>query len=112
MLESSRSRREVVITGYPHSNLEMCALNCFVSWDAILATIPSAMILSAPLVQTGSGTPGAVGNADNLNVNGTIYNIEPDAKPPLASIVPEWGGEATQPERGLYVRCCVNCLLK
>lgn len=61
----------------PAGDPEICAFDCFVSWQAVLDAIPDAFI-TAVLVETGSGTANAVGNADALNINGLIFNFEPD----------------------------------
>jgi hypothetical protein len=58
----------------------ICSFNCYRSWADILAAIPDAKITSpgAILIETGSGTPGAIGNVDKLEINGTIFDFEPN----------------------------------
>jgi hypothetical protein len=58
---------------------DICAFDCFVPWSEILAAIPDATITGGLLLETGSGTPDAVGNVDALQVNDTTFNFEPDA---------------------------------
>ncbi len=57
---------------------DICAFDCFVPWADILAAIPDAFITGALLIETGSGTDDADGNVDALNINGLIFNFEPD----------------------------------
>ncbi len=57
---------------------DICAFDCFVPWADILAAVPDAFITGALLIETGSGTDDADGNVDALNVNGLIFNFEPD----------------------------------
>lgn len=61
----------------PEGDPDICAFDCFVPWQDVLDAVPDAFI-TAVLVETGSGTPNAVGNVDALNVNGLIYDFEPD----------------------------------
>jgi hypothetical protein len=57
---------------------DICAFDCFVPWTEILAAVPDAFITGALLIETGSGTDDADGNVDALNINGLIFNFEPD----------------------------------
>jgi hypothetical protein len=56
----------------------VCAFNCFVSWDTIVANNPNAVISGGFGVNTGSGWNGNFeGAADGLAINGTVYDFEP-----------------------------------
>jgi len=50
----------------------------YVTWDAILEAIPDAILTEAGiLLETGSGTPGAIGNVDELIVNDQTFDFQP-----------------------------------
>jgi hypothetical protein len=52
----------------------------YVTWAEIKAAIPDAAINpDGLLIETGSGTPSADGNADKLQVNDQTFDFEPDA---------------------------------
>lgn len=53
----------------------VCAFDCFVTWNAIVAANPDATILGAFGLNQGSGNPGLVSNADALTIahNGDTY---------------------------------------
>ncbi|MDQ2652953.1 MAG: hypothetical protein M3Z20_07900, partial [Chloroflexota bacterium] len=54
------------------------AFTSYVSWEDILEAIPDATINSdGLLLETGSGTPDAVGNVDELVVNDQRFNFQP-----------------------------------
>jgi hypothetical protein len=55
-----------------------CDETCLMSWDEVLAAFPGASIVGLLVVRSGSGASDAVGHLDALNVNGLIYNFEPD----------------------------------
>lgn len=62
----------------------ICAFNCFVSWSEIKAAVPDAYISDAVLIETGSGTPGALGNVDSFSFNGAYFDFEPAIGPPTS----------------------------
>jgi hypothetical protein len=74
---------------------DICAFDCFVSWDDILDAIPNAAITGGLLIETGSGTPDAVGNVDALEINGTTYDFEPSVGPPTDKNACKDGGWKT-----------------
>ncbi len=61
----------------------VCAFNCFVTWDTILANNPDAVILGGFGVNQGSGNPTLVAAVDALTLgyNGdtVVYDFEPYA---------------------------------
>jgi hypothetical protein len=67
-----RSSRDI-----PDSNPTIFEDTSFVSWDAILAAIPDAVILGGLHLDVGGGVVGA-GHVDRLELNGAIYDFEPD----------------------------------
>jgi hypothetical protein len=56
-----------------------CDEGCLMLWDDVLAAFPGARIIGLLVVRSGRGASDAVGHLDALNVNGLIYNFEPDA---------------------------------
>ena len=65
----------------------ICAFDCFVPWADILEAIPDAFINpDGLLIETGSGTPDAVGNADELQVNNATF----DFRAGLGNVCPAW----------------------
>jgi hypothetical protein len=70
----------------------VCAFDCFVTWDAILAANPDAVIKGGLGLNQGSGNPGLTTAVDYLTFNDTTYNFElikdldgdgiPDTAPP------------------------------
>jgi hypothetical protein len=61
----------------PADDPVICAFDCFVPWQDVVDAIPDAAITNV-LIETGSGTPNAVGNVDALNINGVIFDFDPD----------------------------------
>jgi hypothetical protein len=55
----------------------VCAFNCFVSWDAIVAANPGATVLGGVGVNQGSGNPALVSHVDAFTFDGTTYDFEP-----------------------------------
>lgn len=59
----------------------VCAFNCFVTWDAIVAANPDATILGGFGVNQGGGNPGLIANVDNLSLgygdSCVTYDFEP-----------------------------------
>jgi hypothetical protein len=74
---------------------DICAFDCFVPWADILAAIPDAFITGSLLIETGSGTPGAIGNVDAFNINGTTFDFEPAIGPPAGKNACKDGGWKT-----------------
>src|SRR3954451_25115 len=54
----------------------VCAFDCFVSWSAIVAANPNAVIVGAYGLNQGSGNPGLVASNDALKFNSTTYDFE------------------------------------
>jgi hypothetical protein len=61
----------------------VCAFNCFVTWNTILANNPNATIVGGFGVNQGSGNPGLNAATDALNIgygsNSYTYNFDVDA---------------------------------
>jgi hypothetical protein len=59
----------------------VCAFDCFVTWDDIIAANPEATIVGGFGVNQGSGNPGLVASVDALTIGvdgtSTIYNFDP-----------------------------------
>jgi hypothetical protein len=58
----------------------VCAFDCFISWNDIIAANPNATILGGFGINQGSGNPGVVGAVDALKIgyggNSITYNFE------------------------------------
>jgi hypothetical protein len=54
----------------------VCASNCFVAWEDILAANPDATILGGVGVNQGSGNPGLVANVDAFTFDEVTYDFE------------------------------------
>lgn len=59
----------------------VCAFDCFVTWDTILAANPDAVILGGFGINQGSGNPALTASSDALTISYggicTIYDFEP-----------------------------------
>jgi hypothetical protein len=59
----------------------VCAFDCFVTWDDIIAANPAATIAGGFGVNQGSGNPGLVASVDALTIGvgdtTTVYNFDP-----------------------------------
>jgi hypothetical protein len=59
----------------------VCARDCFVTWDAIVASNPNATILGGYGINQGSGNPGLNANVDALSIGSgsdcVTYNFDP-----------------------------------
>ncbi len=69
----------------------VCAFNCFVSWDTIVANNPDAIVLGGFGVNAGSGWNGTFsGAADQLSItvlgSETVYDFEPNPAPPSTDL--------------------------
>lgn len=54
----------------------VCAFDCFVAWDDILAANPDAVITGGVGVNQGSGNPGLVSNVDAFTFDDVTYDFE------------------------------------
>jgi hypothetical protein len=77
----------------------VCALDCFVTWDAIVAANPDATIVGGFGVNQGGGNPGLDTNADDLTLGyggeSTTYDFEPLVGPPTSKDQCKNGGWQT-----------------
>jgi hypothetical protein len=56
----------------------VCAFDCFVPWNDILAANPDAVIVGGVGINQGSGNPGLISNVDAFTFDETTYDFEPD----------------------------------
>jgi hypothetical protein len=66
----------------------VCAFDCFVAWDAIVAANPDATILGGFGMNQGSGNPALTAHVDALTIgaagDATTYDFEPSVGPPTS----------------------------
>ena len=78
----------------------VCAFDCFVSWDAIVAANPNAVILGGFGVNQGTGNGGLIAAADGLKLaygdDCVTYDFEPFRVPGSANACKDGGWRTTR----------------